>query len=148
MRIEEIKLTDHIDEMWELFSLHRDELATHKDIMVLKPDWDRYRNLENAGMLLTLAVYDENKIIGYSVTLLYHNMHYFDLADAFNDVLYIHSSYRNRPWGIRLIKRTEDEVRKRGAKMMLFHGKPGTVFSTIMPRMGYNVQDIVLSKEL
>jgi len=148
MKIEEIKLTDHINEMWILFSLHREELATNKALMILKPDWDTYRNLEKLDKLLTLALYDRALIVGYTVTLIYKNMHYSDLIDAFNDVLYLHPKYRKGSFGLRLIRKTEEEARKRGAKRMLWHGKVDTVFSSLMPKLGYSVQDIIFGRDL
>jgi GNAT superfamily N-acetyltransferase len=146
--IEEITLTEHIAEMWILFSMHREELATNKELMVLKPDWDSYRFLEKSGKLMTLAVRDNGVIVGYTVTVIYKNMHYSDLIDAFVDVLYLHPKRRKGSLGIRLIRKTEEEARKRGAKRLMLHGKPDTVFALLMPKLEYCVQDIVFGKVL
>jgi GNAT superfamily N-acetyltransferase len=146
--IKEIKITNHIEEVWPLFEEHRKELATHKHIMILKPDWDRYRSLEEINSLVTLALYDGDKIVGYSAILIYKNLHYSDLIDAFNDVLYVLPEYRKGRAGLKLIKMTEEVARQRGAHRILFHGKPDTVFSSLMPRMGYEIHDIVFGKEL
>jgi hypothetical protein len=149
MRIEEVfKGTEKIEEVWELLCLHREELATHKHLMVLKPDIKKYRLLEITGKLLSLALYDEEKIVGYSVTIIDRALHYADLVYAQNDILYLHPQCRGGIWGMRLIKKTEQAAKKRGAKMIFFHGKENTAFSALMPRIGYGVQDITFSKEL
>lgn len=148
MRIVEIKATEKIEECWELLLAHREELTTHKHIMVLKPDIARYKMLEDAGRLLTLALYDGEKIVGYSVNLLNNNLHYSDLCVMQNDILYIDQKYRRGTWGMKLIRETERIALVRGAKMVLFHGKENTTFSELMPRLGYGVQDIMFSKEL
>lgn len=148
MKIVEIKATEKIEECWELLLAHREELTTHKHIMALKPDIGRYKALEDADRLITLALYDEDKIVGYSVNLLNNNLHYSDLVIMQNDILYIHPQYRKGTWGMKLIKETEHMAAARGAKMVLFHGKENTSFSALMPRLGYGVQDIMFSKEL
>lgn len=148
MRIEVVSIRDNIDLVRDLTRMHWEELATHKELMTLKPDVGRYVELEKAGRVLTLALFDGAMIVGYSVTLLDASLHYSDLVMAYNDVLYVHPGYRKGTWGVKLIKRTETEAKARGARLMLFHGKESTNFSTLMPRLGYGVQDIVFGKEI
>lgn len=148
MHIAEITATEKIQECWELLMAHREELTTHKDLMVLKPDVARYKSFEQAGTLFSLALYDGDKIVGYSVTIVSPNIHYSDLLVAHNDIIYVHPGYRGGRWGLRLIHETEYAARKRGAKMMMFHGKKDTTFERLMPRLGYGIQDILFSKEI
>jgi GNAT superfamily N-acetyltransferase len=148
MKIEQILATDKIEECWGLLSLHREELATYKNIMILKPDIAKYKSLENSDKLLTLALYDDDRIVGYSVLIFSDNLHYLDLHYAHNDILYVHPDYRNSKWGLKLIAESEHIAKSRGAKMILWHGKEKTQFAELMPKLGYKVQDIVFSKEL
>jgi GNAT superfamily N-acetyltransferase len=148
MKICQINTLDKINEAYELLELHREELTTHKDIMILNPDIEKYQRLQDVGVLHALGLYDGDKIVGYSVNLLTNNMHYADLVYLQNDVLFIHPDYRKGRYGILLIKETELLALKLGAKMMLFHGKPNTNFSNLMPKLGYGVQDIMFSKIL
>lgn len=148
MHITEIKATDKIEECWDLLQAHREELTTHKNIMILKPDIARYKRLEDNNNLLTLALYNEDKIVGYSVNIIVNNLHYSDLVVCQNDILFITPNYRGGIWGIKLIAETERLARERGATFITFHGKENTAFSNLMPRIGYGVQDIVFSKEI
>ncbi len=148
MRISEIKATENIKEMWELFVLHREELATYKHIMKVNPDVAMYKILEDTGKIFTLALYDENKIVGYSVTLVFTHMHYSDTIHAQNDLIFVHPDYRRGRHGIKLIAETERIAKERGAKFIIFHGKEGTKFCELMPKMGYTVHDIVFTKEI
>lgn len=148
MKICEIKATEKIDECWALLCMHREELTTHKHLMALKPDVSRYKLLEDGGMLFTLALYDEQRIVGYSVNMVVRNIHYSDLITSQNDILFVHPDYRRGMWGAKLIKETERVAKQRGASFIIFHGKPDTIFSSIMPRLGYGVQDIMFSKEV
>ena len=150
MKIIEIKATERIDECWDLLLEHREELATHKDIMVLEPDRVFYKGLEDENRLLSLALVDnDEKIVGYSVTILTHALHYSSLPIAANDLIFVHKDHRGGRWGLALIKETERLARVRlpgQHVLMTFHGKQNTSFSQIMPRLGYGVQDIIFSK--
>lgn len=151
MRIAEVKATEKIDECHGLLMAHREELTTHKHIMALKPDVARYKQLEDAGALVTLVLYDDDVIVGYSVTILTHALHYEDLAMAVNDLIFVRRDLRKGRWGFKLIAETERIAKERlGGRPVLitFHGKPDTPFAGIMPRLGYAVQDIIFSKEL
>jgi GNAT superfamily N-acetyltransferase len=148
MHIQSISPIDRIPEAWPLLELHREELATYKHLMILKPDMDKYRAIDAAGNLLGLGLFNEDKIVGYSIFIITNALHYADLKIAQNDILYIHPDYRGTQWGIRLIKASEDAIKERGIKMIMWHGKENTSFSSLMPRLGYLVQDIMFSKEL
>jgi GNAT superfamily N-acetyltransferase len=148
MHIEPIKTTEKIQEAWNLLEMHREELATYKHLMVLKPNLESYQKLEDAGKLIGLGLYDEDKIVGYSVLILTTALHYSDLIIAQNDLIYIHPDYRKGKWGLKLIYATEEAAREKGIKMILWHGKEKTIFSELMPKLGYIVQDIMFSKEL
>lgn len=149
MKIIEIKASERAPEMLHLFEEHADELATQRDIMIVKPDVARYMALEKAGALPSLALIDDcGNIVGYSLNILAKNMHYSDLDMAKNDILFIRKDLRRGSWGVRLIAETERLCKARLDKtfVMLFHGKPDTAFSALMPKLEYGVQDIMFSK--
>ena len=116
--------------------------------MILKPDTPRYLAMEKANMLLILAAYEHGQMVGYSLNIVGNHLHYADLVYAHNDLLFLHKDYRNTPIGLKLIRQTEKAAKERGARLMLWHAKEGTSLDKIMPRLKYNVQDIMYSKEL
>jgi predicted GNAT superfamily acetyltransferase len=131
-----------------LFAEHYDEIARNKQIMVLAPDWDRYESLERGGYLVIIAAWDETKLIGYSVNLISHHLHYKNLFYGHNDLLFVVPEYRKSRVGLTLIKETERILKERGVRLMLWHAKPSTTLDALLPRMHYQVQDIIYSKEL
>jgi GNAT superfamily N-acetyltransferase len=132
----------------ELFARHWEEIARNKDVMVLKPDEAAYRRMEEAGSLLILAALKAGRIVGYSVNFIVRHPHYADLMVCQNDLLFIDPAHREGGAGIRLMRRTEQESKKRGCRLMLWHAKEGTPLADMLPRMGYGVQDIVFSKQI
>jgi LmbE family N-acetylglucosaminyl deacetylase len=148
--IREIVASEHIDAAWGLLEMHREELATHKDEMVLKPRRDRYEALEAAGVMLSLGLFKDDELIGYSINIIDRNLHYADLTVCQNDLLYVHPDHRARH-GVRLILATESyalNLADVNPMLMLWHAKQGTPFANLLPRLGYGVQDIILSKVL
>lgn len=132
----------------DLFADHWDEIAKNKQVMILKPDWDAYRLLESQGKLLVLAAFIDDKLVGYSANIVARHLHYFDLIICNNDILFVHKDHRASPIGLRLIKETEKMAKQAGAQMMLWHAKEQTALDKIMPKLKYNVQDIIYSKEI
>ena len=111
----------------ELLAEHWEEVAKYKHLMVLKPDWHRYYEIEEKGMLMALSVEIEGHgMIGYSASFIGPHIHYSDLMVATNDVLFLHKDWRKGGVGPRLILATEAEARERAAKLMLWHATPDT----------------------
>jgi GNAT superfamily N-acetyltransferase len=147
-RIVEGSVSDKWDLVASLLQDHWEELAKNKRIMVLKPDVEAYRAMEESGRMITLIAYEGEEIIGYSATFLVRHMHYADLITAMNDVLFVVKEHRHGRTGLQLIRETERVAKERGAQLMIWHAKQDTALEAILPRLGYNVQEIMLSKEL
>lgn len=135
-----------IDRAGALLEAHRLELTTNPDLMVLKPRVETYEALEAAGKLLVLGLFEDDDLVGYSANLIDSNLHYGDLSVCQNDVLFVSQKHRRSRGGLLLIRTTEREARGRGARLMLWHAKPGTALDKLMPALGYRVQDIIHSK--
>ena len=121
IRIVEAPLADRIDRMAELLHAHWDEVAKNKQVMVLKPDRERYAYLDEHGGLLCLWALDaDGEIVGYSVNFIGPHIHYADLTVANNDVLFLREDLRPSTLGLRLIRETERAAKARGAQLMLW----------------------------
>lgn len=136
------------DKLPSLLEDHWEESAKNKRLMVLKPNREAYQKLEDGGNLVSLFAFVDDVIVGYSVNIVVPHIHYVDLITAHNDVIFVSKEYRNSVLGLRLIKATEEECAKAGARLLLLHAKEDTPLSKILPRKGYGVQDIIYSKEL
>lgn len=131
-----------------LFEEHWEEVALNKHVMVLKPDWERYRAMEQQGAILALAAFEANEMVGYSVNFLMRHLHYADLCICSNDILFVTGPRRAGRLGLHLIRETEKAAKAKGTRLMLWHAKQNTALATIMPKLGYGVQDIIFSKEI
>lgn len=146
--IREDTFADKIDGLYHLFKPHWEEVAKNKELMVLKGDNETYKKLEAAGCLASLFAYAGNEIVGYSVNIISNHLHYVDLKFAQNDILFVLPEYRNSPLGTRLIRKTEELCRSKGALILNWHAKDKTTLFQILPRMGYDIHETIFSKKL
>ncbi len=147
-KIVETTVSDKLAELLPLLQAHRDELATNQRLMQLAPNVDAYRALENTRSLLALVAYRGETIVGYSINFIGPHLHYSGLRYAHNDALYVAPAHRGGRLGVKLMRATENLACARGARMMMWHAKPGTVLEQLLPRLGYGVQDVIFSKEI
>lgn len=131
-----------------LLAEHWDEVALNKGLMILDPDEQRYLALEATGAFFALAAWDGDNLVGYSGNFIGQHLHYAGLRYANNDVLFVSKEHRASPLGLRLIRETVTEATRRGARLMLWHGKYNTPLADLLPKMDYKVQDVIYSKEL
>lgn len=149
IRFEEFSISEYLGKVGAMLRDHWDEVAKNKHLMVLAPDTERYASMEQADMLLCIGAFDDaSEMVGYSVSFIGTNLHYKNLTYAHNDVVFVSRPYRQGRLGLQILRETERRAKERGAQMMIWHAKEDTALAKILPRMGYGVQDILLSKEL
>ena len=146
-----------LPEMSSLNELHYDEIATHKDLKVLKPDYDKYLEMERLGMLRVFTVRNQveergittmaegryrGDLIGYFVTFISPHMHYSDCIYALNDILYIHPDYRGGTVGYRLFKEAMQDLRDNTeATILCIHMKVEYPFRQLLGKLGFSLTE-------
>lgn len=135
-------------EVDDLLQLHFCELAKNQDRIRLKPDWERYRQMESEGSLLVFSARDSEKLVGYAAFFVCAHPHYTDLRLVSNDVLFLENSYRVGRTGVKFIRYCEERIRDLYASnfSITWHAKENTDLHRMLPRMGYGVQDIIFSR--
>ena len=131
-----------------LLARHRDEVAVFKDLSILKPDLERYRELEAKGRLFSLIAFRGEETIGYSANFFLSHLHYADLIYCQNDVLYLVPEMRNSRIGLNLINATVKMAKEAGAQLMLWHAKYDTPLDHLLERMDYQIADIIRAKRI
>ena len=119
-----------------LFKKHYQELAERKDVIKLKPNLKMYNNLYKKEALEIHTIRDDGKLIGYSLWFITKHIHYADSITANSDVLYISPEHRKGMTGVKFIKWTTEEVKKRNPQRIMFHVKPFLDYSPILERIG------------
>lgn len=131
----------------KLIEAHWKEVALYQKDVPLEPDWDRYTKIDAVGKLVVITARDGEELVGYSVFILNEHLHYSSCLVASNDVIYLRPERRGIV-GARLIKRSEEILRDLGVRRVTWHIKPKNDWSSILTRMGYDQEEIIMGKLL
>lgn len=136
-------------EMEPMLIDHYQELTMHKDKIKLAPDWELYDKMEKSNnfYLITARDGDTNELLGYSAWFVKPHIHYKETIVAANDVLFLRKDQRSGMTGIKLIKYSEQEMRKYAHKIT-WHVKGEPDFRPILHRLGYIDEDVIVGKML
>lgn len=137
-----VSVAEHSDSVSELIAdnWHESGLADHKLNVSLRND--KYLELERSGVLFALAAFEGEKIVGYSVNFVSRLMHSAETTFASNDVIFVGKEHREGRLGLSLIRKTEEEAKRRGASLMVWGAKPDSRFASLLPRIGYAVGEV------
>ena len=141
----EEKLKDIWEEMLPIFHTHYKEIAYYQDIP-LNPDRESYFKIEELGNIKTFTARENGELIGYSMYFIKHNLHYKDSLQALQDIIYIKKEKRG--FGKTFIKWCDNRLREFGVQVVCHHVKVAHDWSKILENMGYEKQDILLTKRL
>lgn len=128
---------------------HWEEIAHNKSLIPLDPDWEKYKQLEAAGMLsVTTARDDVGALVGYQVYLITPHLHYRSSMTAMSDILYLAPEHRQGRLGINLMKHAEQELRNRNVQRVMQNVKLSNDWGRILERLGYKAFERIYAKIL
>ena len=130
----------------KLLNAHWEEVALNKDKIKLNPDYDRYYELEELGILKIFTVRDSGSLVGYFACFVMPHLHYKDHYFATNDVIYISPEHRRGFTALKLIKFAEKCLKEDGVSVIQINTKAHKSFSPLLERMGYKQNDILYGK--
>lgn len=140
------KMEDERSAMESLIEDHYDEIAHNKDKIKLDPDWKRYYELDEAGMLLCCGAYEDGKLVGYYISFVMPNLHYSQDLFAVCDVVFILPEYRRGTCGVRLFKFHEEMCKELGVSVMTMHVKCDNDFSSLMEHLDWKWAEKLFTK--
>ena len=132
-------------EVSDLITEHYEEITHYKDIE-LAPDWDAYLRVYESGGLRCYTARKEDKLVGYCIFFIKHNMHYKNSLQASQDILFITKEQRGR--GGRFIKWCDEELKEEGVQVVYHHVKKKHNFGPLLERFGYDLVDLIYAKRL
>lgn len=145
----EILSVELIEEAGVLMAMHKEELCLHDDY-VLDPDWELYFKGSVAGKLVICTARDEKdaSLIGYAAYAIHQHMHYRQVKQAIQDVLFMHPSRRGQMAGYRLIKFADEHLTSLGVQSVAHHVKVKFDFGPMLVRLGYEQSEMIFEKRL
>lgn len=146
-QIVETTVSDKLAALMPLIGEHRRELAAHP-LLGAAPNQEAYRALENTGSLLALVAYANGDIAGYATAFIGPHLHDAGLRYAQSDALFVRPEHRKGMLGVRLMRELEQRARAKGARLMMWHAVPETALARLLSHLGYEMEEIVFSKEI
>lgn len=123
-----------------------DEASPYKDIANLEPDYERYFQLEKAGMLRTIIAMKGDNIAGFAVFIVYRNLH-CNLIGVSSDTFYVLPEFRKSGIGIGLFKKSIDMAKEEKANYLLSHA-PNERIGKLYKFLGFSSQETTWIKRI
>ncbi len=146
IRYQQEALADCIHEAQPLLLDHWHEIALDKGKVPLEPDWDKYRLLDQAGVLNLTTARDGTRLVGYALYILANNLHYRTLKVADSDVFFLAKAYRQGCTGLGLLKAAEANLIAAGTDKIINRLKLHYDVGAIFERLGYRPIERVYAK--
>ena len=126
-----------------LLDKHYQEIAQFKEVQKLDPDWSVYYRIEMQGKLWVMTARFDGKMIGYIVMMLTNDMHYRKLMRATEDIHFILPEYRKGLLGYRMLAKTKQAMKEKGAHTVTFRTKADADHGLLFERLGGVLHDLV-----
>lgn len=132
-----------------LLSEHNMELRADDGMGRFKPNEAAYHWVEKMGCLLLLGVWQKQRMVGYTVTIISADLHDADLVIAHCNLIFITKTMRKGALGIKLMRETEQKAKARGAHEIIWQAKVNTTFSRLLAEMrDTQLHGVIYKKEL
>lgn len=142
-----VPFAEFIDAAAPLIEAHRAEVVRYPDLQILKVDRAAYFELERRESLFCLIAERDGEMIGYSINIFEHSLHYADLKCLRNDSLYCDPSERHRRVGLKLMSMTRALARELRAPLVLWHAKQGSRLEQLLAKRA-DVLDVIYAERL
>lgn len=119
----EERVVDFLNDSQELLVEHWMEIANHKDERPLDPDFQKYVQLNDLGVLHLFTARDEGKLVGYIVFIVNQHAHYKSWKYAVSDVYYVSKEHRNKGTGFFLFTEAEMWLKDMGVNAITVQEK-------------------------
>ena len=140
------KFEDIYLDIQQIFDDHWEEVALDKEAIKLNPDYDKYIMLSKTDILHMVTAREDNKIIGYHISVIYPHIHYKDSLTCFTDIFFIVKEKRKGFTGIKLLKFMEESVKAKGVQKIYMGTKLHIDISLLLERLNYKQIEKIFTK--
>jgi GNAT superfamily N-acetyltransferase len=139
---------DFYREAKELIEQHWEEVGSHKEILRLNPDHDRYKALELIGALHILTARIGGIIAGYFFVLITQHPRDKSKTLAADDIIYSAPQYRSMMLGPRLLREALRYISEKNVDIVFFREKTRRKNGGYLRRYGFEPHELVSAKVL
>lgn len=115
----------------------------------INPDWDQYKAIEGAGLLLVITARDDGKLAGYFVVIISPNITCAGEKMAFGATLYLKKEYRSGTFaGLKLIRMAEQKAQEYNCATIMISSPAIQPIDKFLKRKGYSETETLFSRRL
>lgn len=152
----EVSFTYAIEQVSESFTEQADAImremydttVASSDIPNYAFDWERYRQVQQAGMLLLTTARFEGLLVGFALYLVIDHPHHQGTRSAECDAIAINVSLRGNQIGRSLIDFSTDYLRRLGVSFVTHRYRTCYNTEPIFPKLGFRLIEHVYMKDL
>lgn len=145
IEVREGSLADNIDKMAALMQANWDETGFDFDFDL---DTERYKQFEALGILLVVGAFDGEEVVGYSLASVLPHPFNPKVVFCNSDVLFIRKDLRNTSAGARLMAKTKELAKARGANKVFWHARGDTAFAGMLAKRGLHKADEIFMEDI
>jgi GNAT superfamily N-acetyltransferase len=142
------RFPEFLEEVKPLLPAHYEELALDRDRVPLSPQYDEYLKRDAQGAVLTIALREAGKLVGYFVGFVAPGLHYSTCLTLHLDIFWIHPDHRGQNGGFLLFRAMEAEARRRGVQRLFVGSKTHLPADYLFEKLGYRKVESVYSAML
>ncbi len=131
----------------EMISAHWAEVGSHRDVLHLDPDHDRYRALQRSGVLHILTASSGGALAGYLFVLIAPHPRDRQATVAKDDIFYVRPEFRRERVGVKLLIEALRYLEGR-AHIVFFTEKARREGGGYLERFGFEPQETTYGKVL
>src|SRR5512135_1312979 len=124
-------------ELQALYPEHWREIALDHEAIKLDPDYDRYRQMADANVLMIVTARDGDTLVGYHVSMIYPHLHYRQSLTCFTDIFYLRPAYRVGMVGYKMLKYFREQAKARGVQKIYMGTKIAHDIGPLLKRLGF-----------
>lgn len=113
----------------------------------LKPNWEMYEALDDAGGLIVIAARDAGVLIGFAVFAVFPNINCKGELAAHCNSLYLHPNYRGGV-GKQLIQLGDTVARNKGVDCVMITSQAYRPIDAMLEHMGYEKGETVFFRRV
>lgn len=124
------------------------ESPSYEEGLEADPDFEMYRRLDQAGVLLCLTLRDTNtrKLVGYVVYVVSPSTHHRTITVGRGDVMYVETEFRGK--AKEMLMTAERFLRARGCKRLGWSVDRDGRLHRLLLSVGFYEDEVILEKKL
>jgi hypothetical protein len=124
------------------------ESESYKPDIEVDPDWERYRIMDEKGVLICLSARMSGALVGYAVYFVMTSLHHKTILCGQGDALYVEPGTGRGSIGRNLIRTMLAMLTQRGVKRVGVHAPPGSMLADWYEALDFTRDEVILEKVL